>query len=136
MLLSNNRDRQVDADIKCYVFRYYPQLMNAQERAANLHLFGTVKATNGRSDAAAQTEARSGPRHLHDLLSDEPQVLRLAADGYQAFVMRTAEGIIREHSDKIELNCCPQCGRVARTPRARQCRFCGNDWHGEPAISK
>jgi hypothetical protein len=57
MLLSKNSDRQVDADIKCYVFHYHPQLMNAQERAAKRHLFGTVKATNGRSDAAAQTEA-------------------------------------------------------------------------------
>lgn len=26
------------------------------------------------------------------------------------------------------LNNCPKCGRLARTPKARQCRFCGNKW--------
>ena len=136
MLLSNSHDRQVDADLACYVFRYYAHLMNEQERAAKRHLIGTIKATKGRSDAAAQTEARSSPRHLHDLLSDQPQVLRLAADGYQAFVMRTAERIIEAHSNKIELNCCPRCGRLARTPRAQQCRYCGHDWHDEPTVAK
>jgi hypothetical protein len=136
MLLFKSPDGQIDTDIASYVFRYYPQLMTAYERAANRHLTGTIKATKGRSDAAAQAEARSGPRHLHDLLSDEPQVLRLAADGYQAFVMRTAERIIKDHSDQVELNCCPRCGRIARTPRARQCRFCGNDWHDERTVRK
>jgi len=24
---------------------------------------------------------------------------------------------------------CPWCGKPLRTPRARECRFCGNDWH-------
>jgi hypothetical protein len=24
---------------------------------------------------------------------------------------------------------CPYCGEPLRTPRARQCRFCGRDWH-------
>ena len=24
---------------------------------------------------------------------------------------------------------CPSCGKPLRTPRARQCRFCGKDWH-------
>src|SRR5215469_2215041 len=25
---------------------------------------------------------------------------------------------------------CPYCGKALRTPRAKQCRFCGRDWHG------
>ena len=24
---------------------------------------------------------------------------------------------------------CPYCGKTLRTPRAKQCRFCGRDWH-------
>jgi GNAT superfamily N-acetyltransferase len=24
---------------------------------------------------------------------------------------------------------CPKCGKALRTPRAKQCRFCGADWH-------
>jgi hypothetical protein len=29
----------------------------------------------------------------------------------------------------VEVNRCPRCGRVVRTPLARQCLACGFDWH-------
>lgn len=119
----------MDTDQAAYVFRYYGHLMNEQERMAYRHLTGTLKATHGRSDVAAQAEARSGPRHLREMLSNEETVLRLASDGYQAFIMRTAERIFNEHRSQIELNNCPQCGRLALTPKARQCRYCRHDWH-------
>src|SRR5436309_13480867 len=110
--------------------------MTEQERAASRHRTGTIRATAGRSRAEAQARARSGPRPLHGSLWDEPQVLCLAASGYQAFVMRTAERTVKDPSDKIELKCCPRCGRIARTPRARQCRFCRHDWHDERRARK
>jgi uncharacterized C2H2 Zn-finger protein len=28
------------------------------------------------------------------------------------------------------VNRCPRCGEVAKTPKAKQCRFCKHDWHG------
>jgi hypothetical protein len=125
----------MDTDKAFYVFRYYGYLMNELERAANQHLTGTIKATRGRSDVPAQMEARTGSLHLRRLLSDEPQVLGLASEGFQAFVVKTAERIIGDHREKIVLNCCPQCGRLARTPTARQCRCCRHDWHSETAKS-
>src|SRR5262249_43202078 len=63
------------------------------------------------------------------LFSDDPDVLRLAIDGLQAFETRTAQRILAEHSDQVAFNNCPQCGAIARPPKARQCRFCGFDWH-------
>jgi hypothetical protein len=27
------------------------------------------------------------------------------------------------------LNCCPKCDALAKTPKARQCRYCFHDWH-------
>jgi hypothetical protein len=119
----------MDTDKAWYVFRYYRHLMNEQEWLANRHLVGTIKATRGRSDMTAQTEARNSSLHLRKLLSDKPEVLRLASEGYEKFVARTGERIFNDHQDEIVLNCCPQCGALARTPRARQCRFCGRDWH-------
>ena len=62
--------------------------------------------------------------------------LDLASGGFQAFVLRTGERMMRDHQEKIALNCCPQCGRLARTPTARQCRFCRHDWHNEIANLK
>ena len=30
----------------------------------------------------------------------------------------------------LEINRCPRCLRVVRTPLARQCLWCGHDWYG------
>jgi hypothetical protein len=51
------------------------------------------------------------------------QVLRLASGGIDVFVVRTAQRILDEHKNKIVLNNCPRCGALAKTPKARQCRF-------------
>jgi hypothetical protein len=114
-----------------YVFHNYGHLMTPKEQLAASHLGGTMKATLGRSDRAAQEEVRAGSTHLRRLLSDDPEVLRLARDGYDAFVLQTGQRILKEHQGEIVLNCCPRCNALARTPRARQCRFCGHDWHTE-----
>lgn len=42
---------------------------------------------------------------------------------------RIAEIILRDYSDKVFLNNCPKCGKLARTPKAKQCRFCEYNWH-------
>jgi hypothetical protein len=119
----------MDGDVASHIVRYYAQFMTAQEKQVHQHLVGTLKSTHGRSDAVAQQEAKSGPRALRKMLSDDPEVLRLATDGFQKFVERTAKRILNQHSEEIVLNYCPQCGVLARTPKARQCRFCRHDWH-------
>ena len=112
-----------------YVFRHYGFLMTTNEKWAHKHLAGTLKATLGRSDAAAQADVKSGTTQFRKLLSDDPNVLDLARNGYDAFVLSTGRRILQEHRDKIIFNYCPRCGVLARTPKARQCRCCGHDWH-------
>jgi hypothetical protein len=34
-----------------------------------------------------------------------------------------------KYKDEIYLNKCPKCNKIARTPKAKQCRFCRYDWH-------
>jgi len=115
-----------------YVFHNYGHLMTRKEQLAFSHLGGTMKATLGRSDRAAQEEVRAGSTHLRKFLSEEPDVLLLARDGYDAFVLQTGQRILKDHQGEIVLNCCPRCNALARTPRARQCRSCGHDWHTQP----
>ena len=121
----------MDNDEAAYVFRFYGHLMTMTERFAYRHLVGTAKAMKGRTDLTAQTELRNTNKaaHLRKFLSDDPEVLRLTADGLGQFVVRTAERILMEHKSEIAFNRCPRCRGVARTPKARQCRFCGLDWH-------
>jgi hypothetical protein len=123
----------MDTDRASYIFRYFSELMTAEERAANRHLFATLKLMHGRSDAAAQAEARSRSHPITELISHDQQALSLASDGYETFVLRTAERIEAEHADKLTFNSCPRCGRLAKTPKAHQRRFCHHDWHSTVA---
>lgn len=125
MMIEDERD----AHLAGYVVRYYGHLMNQKEHLAFRHLAGTIKATHGRSDTIAQQEAKSSKTHLRELLSDDPEVLRLANRGMAAFQQQIATRILAEHGDKIILNRCPKCGALARTPNARQCASCHHDWH-------
>jgi hypothetical protein len=115
-----------------YVFNYFGlgHLMTKQERLAYRHLVGTAKAMRGRTDAGSQTVAKKTKNPvLREWVSRDPEVLRLASEGLDAFVERVAQRIIDEHRDKVAFNNCPKCGALTRTPKARQCRFCGFDWH-------
>jgi hypothetical protein len=118
----------MDDKLARYVVIYYPHLMTKSERRARGHLITTIKATRGRSDLNAQAEARNDPDFAPSL-SNDPEVLSLAAGGMKAFREATAARILNEHRGEIFLNRCPECGGLARTPKAKQCRFCGYDWH-------
>lgn len=63
-----------------------------------------------------------------DILEDKATG-NLADDGYEAYKRRISEIIFKDHWHELELNLCPQCGKIARTPLAKQCRFCFHDWH-------
>jgi hypothetical protein len=123
------------ADEARYAFHNYGHLMTPKEKLAFSHLGGTMKATLGRSDRAAQEEVKNGSTHLRKFLSDDPEVLILTRDGYDAFVLQTGERILNDNQGEIVLNYCPRCKALTRTPKARQCRFCGNDWHTETGSS-
>ena len=119
------------ADEARYTFHNYGHLMTPKEQRAFRHLTGTMKATFGRSDRAAQEEVESGSTHFRKFLSHDPEVLLLARNGYDAFVLQTGQRILKDNQGEIFLNYCPRCNALARTPRARQCRFCEHDWHIE-----
>ncbi|MEN4762321.1 MULTISPECIES: hypothetical protein [unclassified Chryseobacterium] len=48
---------------------------------------------------------------------------------YEEFEINIANRIIKESSQKIFFNNCPQCEKLARTPFAKQCKYCGHSWH-------
>ena len=120
---------QLDLDKAWYVVRYYAHFMTVQERLADRHLTATAKVTHGRTDAAAQREVENSLHPVRELLSSDPEALRLASEGIDAFIVRTAQRILDEHASEVVFNYCPRCGALAKTPKARQCRFCRDDWH-------
>ena len=123
---------KLDLQVAYYILTFHPELMTDEERKAQGHLLVTMKATMGRTDETAQREAQNN-KILSGMLCTEPSVLRLAKDGYQKFQLATAARILKDSGDKVFFNRCPSCGEIARTPSAKQCRYCRHDWHENPA---
>ena len=135
---------ELSPEVARYVARFHRDLMSGEERLAQRHLAATIKATGG-SDLAAQGQARKSLSRLDvairtvskneegitplQFLSDDPSVLELTADGFEAFELRAAARILRERAAEVRFNLCPRCDKLARTPTAKQCRHCGYDWH-------
>ena len=97
---------ELNSKVAHYVVRFHGHLMTELERKAQRHLFATMKATKGASNEPAQREA---PKHkIHSrMLCDEPEVLRLARDGYEQFQLRAAARILGDSADKVFFNYCP-----------------------------
>jgi hypothetical protein len=135
---------ELSPEVARYVVRFHWDLMSGEERLAQRHLAATIKAAGG-SDLAAQGQARKSLSRLDvairtvsknekgitplQFLSDDPSVLGLTADGFEAFELRTTARILRERAAEVRFNLCPRCDKLARTPTAKQCRHCGYDWH-------
>lgn len=105
-----------------YIYEYCNNFKNELEKQAAKHYVASI----GFSD---KKDSPNYQNFFDKDLSNNPEVLKLLEDGFFAFKMKTAERIFRDHQHELKLNLCPVCERVARTPKARQCRFCGHDWH-------
>lgn len=105
-----------------YVFSNYGHLMTIREIAADRTI--TVRQKAGDSALPKLREMLT-----RKWVSNDPEVLQLLEGGSEQFYVNVRERILREHSAEAFLNRCPQCGGLARTPRAKQCRHCFFSWH-------
>jgi hypothetical protein len=125
---------ETDRDITLYVVRWYGNLMTPVEKRAMNHLYSTMKAAPMKSDIQAQSEdekAAGRYRSFADLISDDADVLHLTEGGFEGFTERTSARILDESRHLIFFNRCPKCGGLARTPTARQCRYCAHEWRAK-----
>jgi hypothetical protein len=83
---------------------------------------------------------RMGGRHFNandnngewtDFLSNVGEDVRQALSaGFESFLEKVKHRIQSDvKSGKLAINRCPSCAKVAQTPKAKQCFWCGCDWH-------
>ncbi len=58
------------------------------------------------------------------------KINNIVALGLEHLQNKIANRLLKEHPEL--LNFCPKCNRLARTPKARQCRHCFHTWFDEP----
>lgn len=124
----------MDLERASYIVRYFPRLMSVDERSAWWHHFAMSKIEqipSGLENTEAQEWQRSKIEFYkgQNMVSQDAQVLGLLENGYDEFVIATAERVMQEEPAEIFFNDCPNCDALARTPQSKQCRHCGFSWH-------
>lgn len=114
-------DNELYPELADYIFRYCGIYFTEKEKAAQMHLLKFAKS-NG--DVSSK---------MYKFLVKEEypnkEIMELAKDGFEVFSRKVSERIFREHKLQLSLNLCPKCSKIARTPWARQCRYCFYSWH-------
>jgi hypothetical protein len=106
-----------------YIIAYYSDLLTPDEKKALRHFRSTTKLEEAKDLRLTRMYLKTG------WLSDDPLILNYLSDGYIQFTLNCAKRVLTECPDKVFFNLCQECGKLARTPQAKQCRFCRYDWH-------
>jgi hypothetical protein len=106
-----------------YIINYFSRFFTPNEYKAYRHLMsleklGEVNEGDNRLTAYKKME----------WISSDPNVLELIKNGSNEFHCKTAERIALENKDSVFFNECPNCNKLAKTPLARMCRYCGEKW--------
>lgn len=114
-------------ELRDYIFQYCGKYFWRKQKIAGFELTPLMN-----SDAANigmyKILLQGGPILNNEIFKD------LTNDSYETYKYRMSEIIFQEHKEELELNLCPKCGKIARTPLAKQCRFCFYDWHNNEFI--
>ncbi|MCX6180413.1 MAG: hypothetical protein NT150_00605 [Bacteroidetes bacterium] len=119
----------MDAETASYIINYFSHLLTDVEKKALRHHSSLIKTKNLTNEALIKMYYKK------EWLSTDQSVLELLKDGYGNFELNVACRVLLEHAQKVFLNLCPRCNKLARTPQAKQCRHCQFDWHLNSAIN-
>ncbi|HZM00295.1 MAG TPA: hypothetical protein VFD43_08595 [Planctomycetota bacterium] len=112
------------------ILERYGVLMSPAESAAYARLLLTRRATSGDTSPEAQALVTASPvnqRQYPEACADDPQVIALARDGIDAFAQRTAERLLRDYGDEIDVPRCPKCRTAYDPPTGTRCAKCAGE---------
>jgi hypothetical protein len=116
-----------DRELTRYVWDHYQRLMSDFEWRVGRAIFHRAKfGTAGHPEAATAAHRRWCEVGV-------PEVEAALLDGPEVFRRRVRDRLLSERGSELFVNRCPRCSRVVRTPQARQCFWCGCDWHSQSA---
>lgn len=105
-----------------YIYNYEYRFMTEDERYATGNFIFNLVSDDPRE------RLREGGR-LKQAWANSDARKQMLKEGSIAFKDLVVKRIYANHKHELNLNLCPKCGKIARTPLAKQCRFCFYDWH-------
>ena len=106
-----------------YLWHNYANLFPSEHREVMKALIGDAKASVARDSLLVN--------RIRMIFGSTAagKVAEQLSDGESAFQKRACEQLLTNHPSEIAINRCPRCTRIVRTPEAKQCLWCGHDWH-------
>lgn len=111
----------MDRETIDYIIRYFRKLMTSDEALALNHHMYTLKSSENARMRNIMIE--------RGWINTDPEVIKLLGNGYEAFQQNVVTRIMAETPERVFLNTCPKCHKLARTLYAKQCRYCNYSWH-------
>ncbi|KAA0129274.1 hypothetical protein FY557_05065 [Chryseobacterium sp. SN22] len=111
----------MDKETVKYIIRYFGHLMTDDEKAALKYQMYMYKSSDNEKQRKIMIEK--------GWIRQTTETDDLLRNGYEEFETDVAKRIVAQTPEKIFFNNCPNCGKLARTPVAKQCRYCGLSWH-------
>ena len=113
-----------DIALRAYVLRHFPHLMTPLERRVTEYSAPIVSDSNHWKILKLHGYLEERDGHV-----DDADVFTAFQTPYEERVANAVNRVLDTRRDDLVENRCSQCRRLARTPVAKQCLWCGNDWH-------
>lgn len=108
-------------DLTLYVIKNYAHLMTKQES----HAWNCII----RREKSIWNASRKNVLEAEQAFDEVYGSKELLANGTKVFLVRTRMRVMDENVGRVFVNRCPTCTAIVATPRAKQCLYCGHDWH-------
>jgi hypothetical protein len=112
-----------EAELSEYVRRWYGHLFGEDERrgpSVDWLRHAVPQASHRDLDCVFEEEFEE--------IKDETIRHRLLT-AVDRFFDASLQRVLKAHSDQMHIRRCPRCNRIVASPNARQCLWCGFDWH-------
>jgi hypothetical protein len=116
---------EVEHEIVNYLFNNYTYLMNIHEGGAWKNFMLDYKLQT------YQPTSKEYIKRINAMKISTPEIKQLMEKGLQEFKQQWVKKVLEKEAEKIIFNRCKECGGLARTPYAKQCRYCGSQWHNK-----
>lgn len=121
LLVTTIKKFRMDKETVNYIINYFSKLMTDDEKAALKYHILMYKS----SDNPKMRDVMS----KKGWINSSPEIINFLKDGYEEFELNVVKRIMSETPEKVFFNNCPKCNKLARTPNAKQCRYCTYSWH-------
>ncbi|WP_146589050.1 hypothetical protein [Posidoniimonas polymericola] len=122
-MAEDSEDYHDDTALRWYLNAYYPHLFSDEERCV------IAIAVLRNKQSHRETPIDHAKDDIESYINGSDRIRQIIEGDIESYLDDAARRIISQKREDVFINRCPACQRIVRTPVAKQCLWCGHDWH-------